>query len=134
MNILQKPLITEKSMKLAAGGLYTFLVDRKARKPEIAKAVEGAFSVKVVTVKTTNFKPETKMQRGRRGYFTIAGFKKALVGLKEGQKIAYFETEEKKKEPEKKEETKEKKSLLKGTKVKIEKVEEKKEIKKEEAK
>lgn len=123
-NVLKKPVISEKSMKLAAGGLYTFLVDKKAAKPEIVKAVQERFSVNVVSVKTANFKAERKMQRGRKGYFTVAGFKKALVSLKNGQKIAYFETEEKK--PEAKEEVKEKKSLLKGTKVKIEKIEDKK--------
>lgn len=124
--VLKKPIITEKSMKLAAGGLYTFLVDRKAIKPDIAKAVEERFSVHVTSVKTANFKSERKLQRGKRGYFTVSGFKKALVGLKNGQKIAYFETEDEKKEPAKEREVKEKKSLLKGTKVKIEKLEKEK--------
>lgn len=129
MNIvLKRPVISEKSMKQAGIGLYTFIVDKKATKPEIAKAVENKFSVDVTSVKTVTFKSETKMQRGRRGYFTVSGFKKAMVNLKNGQKIALFETETPKEEV-KEPEVKEKKSVLKGTKVKIEKADEKKENK-----
>ncbi|MCL5784538.1 MAG: 50S ribosomal protein L23 [Patescibacteria group bacterium] len=118
--ILKKPVITEKSMQMAASGLYTFLINRKARKPEVEKAVKEMFGVEVVAVKTANFKDEKKSQRAKRGYFVIPGFKKTVVELKKGQKIALFETEETAKKEKGKEEVKEKKSLLKGTKVKIE--------------
>lgn len=125
MNILVKrPIISEKSMKLAKMGLYTFLVDKFARKPLIAKNIEEKFDVKVVEVKTANFKDEVKSQRQRRGSFTIPGYKKALVRLKKGQKITLFEAEAKEETPEgegKKETVKEKKSLFRGTKVKVEK-------------
>ncbi|RJP46920.1 MAG: 50S ribosomal protein L23 [Armatimonadetes bacterium] len=121
MNIVvKKALITEKTMKLAKTGCYTFLVDRDARKITIAQAIENKFAVKVVSVRTANFKEVDRMQKNRRGHFSEAAFKKAVVVVKAGQRIALFETDEKKSE-EKKEEIKEKKSLLRGTKVKIEK-------------
>lgn len=127
---MKKPLITEKSMKLAKDGLYTFLVASDARKTEILKEVKDKFGVDVLSVKTVNIKEETKMQRGRRGYFVISGVKKALIQVKKGQKIEVFETaltadsEKAPKEAEsaiaEKKVVKETKSLLKGTKVKIE--------------
>lgn len=121
MNIvIKKPLISEKTMKMAGQGWYTFIVSPEARKPEILKAIEEQFNVKVVAVKTANFKEEKKSQRRVRGFFTIPAYKKAIVTLKKGQKIGLFEVE-KTPEEETKEEVKEKKSLLRGTKVKIEK-------------
>ncbi|MDO8498957.1 MAG: 50S ribosomal protein L23 [bacterium] len=120
--ILRKAIISEKAMKQAGQNLYTFLVSSKARKPEIAKAVKEKFGVEVVAVKTVNFKEGSKMQRTRRKYFSVPGYKKALVALKDGQKIALFEAEAAtEQEVEPKEEVREKKSLLRGTKVKIEK-------------
>lgn len=119
--ILTKPVVSEKSMKMVKSGWYTFLVSKNARKPVIAKAIEDQFGVNVTQIKTATFKDETRMQRGRRGYFKVAGFKKATVSLRDGQKIGLFIPEEVKKEEEVKEEVKEKKSLLKRTKVKIEK-------------
>lgn len=121
--ILQKPIISEKSMKQAKSGWYTFLVNRGARKPVIAKAVEDQFGVNVTAVKTANFKDEVRFQRGKRKHFTISGYKKAIVSLKKGQKIGLFVAEEpaKVETAEGPQEVKEKKSLLKRTKVRIEK-------------
>lgn len=121
--IIKKPLITEKTMQMANAGMYTFLVEKAAKKPMIEKAIENMFGVDVLSIKTVNYKEERKMQRTRRGIFTVSGFKKAIVKLKEGQKIDAFsealkETAVEEGEPEK--EVKEKKSVLKGTKVKIE--------------
>lgn len=118
--VLKKPIISEKSMRLASKGMFTFIVDKNARKPLITHAIENKFGVNVVAIKTVNFKEQLKLQRNRRGYFAIPEFKKAIVQLKSGQKIALFEAE---KEEAPKEEVKEKKSLLKGTKVKIERTE-----------
>lgn len=92
MIILQKPIISEKSMKLAGDGLYTFLVNRSSTKPQIAKAVKEAFKVDIISVKTINVKGEVKMQRRIRKNFTTKAFKKALVQVKKGQIIPIFET------------------------------------------
>lgn len=126
--VLKKPVITEKSMKMAALGLYTFLVNRKARKPQICKAVEKAFGVEVIGVQTISGKSQKKMQRAKRRYFEVAGYKKAVISLKEGQKIALFETETGTKEEESAKIVKVKKSLLKGTRVKVERGSKEKEI------
>lgn len=131
MNIIKKPIISEKSLGEAKTGYYTFLVERAAKKQEIAKAIEDEFEVKVIDINTSNYKDQTKQQRRVRKTYNIAGFKKAVVKLKDGQKIALFEAEtaevETAEEPKK--EPKEKKSLLKGTKVKIERETKKKEEK-----
>jgi|SRR3989344_246914 len=89
--ILRKPIITEKSMKFTADGLYTFMVGKGVTKPQIAKAVGDEFKVDVVSVKTINVKGVTKWQRRVRKSYTSGGFKKAMIQLKKGQKIAMFE-------------------------------------------
>ncbi|MDP3974237.1 MAG: 50S ribosomal protein L23 [Candidatus Daviesbacteria bacterium] len=127
MIILKRPIITEKSMKLAQSGLYAFEVNKWVTKPQVAKEVAQKFGVKVLDVKSINVKGETKQQRRmvRRKYRT-KGYKKVLVQLKKGDKIALFET------PKEEEVTvttaegegvklKEKKDLLGRTKVKVEK-------------
>ncbi|MDO8638098.1 MAG: 50S ribosomal protein L23 [Candidatus Daviesbacteria bacterium] len=121
--ILKRPIITEKSNKLSKEGVFTFLVDKSARKDEIKRAVEEKFDVKVMAVRTANYIAKTKSQRSRKGYFTVAGYKKAMVVLKKGQKIGLFaqEADGAKVTTAETETVKEKKSLLKGTKVKIEK-------------
>lgn len=119
--IIKKALISEKSMKLAKDGFYTFLVEKMARKLAIKKAIEHQFHVKVINISTANFKDQTKQQRRVRSTFVVPGYKKAVVKLKKGQKIGLFEAEAAQVETAEAEtQVKEKKSLLKGTKVKIE--------------
>jgi len=120
MNIIKRPVISEKSLGDAKDGYYTFLVDRSARKQEIAKAIEQKFEVSVVDINTSNYKDLTKSQRRVRSTYVIPGYKKAVVKLKKGQKIALFEAETAEVETAEESTVKEKKSLLKGTKVKIE--------------
>lgn len=121
--ILKKPIVSEKSLGLAKSGWYTFLVNPNATKPVIARVIEEKFGVNVVSIKTITLKGGSRMQRGgKRKYFTIPASKKAVVKLKDGQKIGIFETEAKQTPEEPKElKVKEKKSLLRGTKVRIEK-------------
>lgn len=122
--ILQKPVISEKSTKLAAKNMYTFLVDKNARKPVIAKAVKEMFGVDPVSVKVANFKGENKSQRSKKGRYKVSDSKKAVIRVKKGQSIPLFHAEEVKEEvSESKGLVKEKKSRLKGTKVRIEAVE-----------
>lgn len=92
--ILVRPLITEKMTNLTAEqGKYGFLVNPKANKIEIAKAIEKKFEVHVVDVKTINHPGKTKTQFRRSGRFTgkTPKFKKAIVTLKEGETIELFE-------------------------------------------
>lgn len=129
-NVILKPLISEKSMGLTKGNFYSFLVDRDADKNMIRKVVEEKFDVNVLQVKTINIKGKIKQQRTRKGHFQTSSFRKAVIQLKKGQKIALFESETESTEGSggiESEPVKEKKSLLRGTKVKIEKIGTKKE-------
>ena len=129
ISIIRKPLISEKTIALSKQNFYTFLVDKRARKLQVAQAVREMFNVEVLSVKMMTVKPVSKVQRTRKGYFQIAAVKKAVVTVKKGQKINLFDLETKRDgeatvttaegEPVMTE-IKEKKSLLKGTKVKIE--------------
>lgn len=125
MIILKRPIITEKSMKLAQTGLYTFEVDKEATKPLIAKIVAEKFNVKVLSVKVINVKGRVKSQKKVKKLFQSKGIKKALVQVGKGQKIAIFETPKEEAtvttaegEPIK---IREKKDILGRTKVKVEK-------------
>ncbi|MBI5475842.1 MAG: 50S ribosomal protein L23 [Ignavibacteriales bacterium] len=90
--IIYRPLVTEKVSNLQDKGIYAFEVDSDANKIEIAHAVEKKFKVKVVNVRTMNFKGKSKTQMTRKGRFEgkTSHFKKAIVTLKEGDKIDFF--------------------------------------------
>lgn len=126
MTIILRPLISEKSMWLTKTGFYTFEVDRDATKDQIAKIVASKFKVSVVSVNTINRIGKTKPQRTKKGYFKQPHLKKAIVRVGKGEKIALFEqvspedVEVRTAEAEATQ-VKEKKSLLRGTKVRIEK-------------
>jgi len=88
-DVIIAPIITEKSYRLAnEENKYTFKVHPDANKIEIKNAVEKLFKVKVVKVNTINVKPKKK----RLGKFEgrTAAWKKAIVTLKEGDKIEFF--------------------------------------------
>lgn len=125
MIILKRPIITEKSMKLAASNFYTFEVDKNATKLQIAKIVAEKFNVKVLKVRTINVKGEVKSQRKVRKTYQASGIKKAIVQTDKSSKIALFETPKEEVtvttaegEPIK---LREKKDILGRTKVRIEK-------------
>ncbi|MFA5926847.1 MAG: 50S ribosomal protein L23 [Patescibacteria group bacterium] len=105
-NILKKPLISEKSYGQVENSVFTFIVSKKASKEEIAKECEDLFGVTVLAVNTVSY--IGKVKRSKRGEGKRNDFKKALVRLKPGDKIALFEIEEAKEEKAK--QTKEKKS------------------------
>lgn len=90
--ILYRPIVTEKISNLQEKGVYAFEVDPDANKVEIARAVEKKFKVTVVKVRTLNFKGKKKIHMTRRGRFEgrTSHYKKAIVTLKEGEKIDLF--------------------------------------------
>jgi len=93
-DVLISPLITEKMTNLAADkGKYGFLVNPSANKIEIAKAIEKRFEVHVVSVRTINHPGKIKTQFRKKGRFSgrTAKLKKAIITLKEGEKIELFE-------------------------------------------
>ena len=87
-DIIIKPIITEASMDKLADKMYTFEVAKKATKPEIAKAVEAMFGVKVASVNTINMKKKPKRLGVHFGY--TSEWKKAIVTLTADSKTIEF--------------------------------------------
>jgi large subunit ribosomal protein L23 len=84
-NIILAPIISEKASRLQEGNQAVFKVLGDARKPEIKRAVEKLFNVKVLAVRTLNVKGKAKGFGGRRG--VRSDWKKAYVTLPEGSNI-----------------------------------------------
>ena len=84
-DIIEAPIITEKSSDLAQNNTYVFSVDVRANKTQIKLAIENIFDVKVDKVNTVNVKPKKK----RVGRYTgkTNRVKKAIVKLSEGSSI-----------------------------------------------
>jgi large subunit ribosomal protein L23 len=88
--IIRKPLITEKSTRQKEdSGQYVFEVHRNANKIEIQSAVERLFKVKVLQVRTSNVMGKIK-RLGKR-YGKRPDWKKAVITLREGDRIDFFE-------------------------------------------
>ncbi|MCB0606507.1 MAG: 50S ribosomal protein L23 [Lewinellaceae bacterium] len=91
--ILIRPLITEKAERLTSKvNQYSFVVDKKANKIEIKKAIEAMYGVNVESVNTLvmpakakNRNTRTSVVRGR-----VSSFKKAVVTLAQGEEIDFF--------------------------------------------
>ncbi len=96
MHTIIRPIITEKSIKDAQNGRYTFEVAKDAEKPAIRQSVHDTFSVDVLEVHTSIVKGGRKKVGKRKREVTIGAWKKATVRLKEGQKINLFDIGEKK--------------------------------------
>ena len=84
-DVILSPVITEKSTRLSESNQVIFRVSRDATKPQIAKAVEDLFKVKVKAVNTLCTKGKVKAFRGRR--FRKSDVRKAIVTLAEGYQI-----------------------------------------------
>ena len=87
--IIRRPVVTERGTGLREENKYLFEVDRRANKVEIKQAVEVLFNVKVAAVNTVSMKGKPK----RLGRFVgrTSNWKKAIVTLKEGHSIEFFE-------------------------------------------
>ena len=93
MNIIIKPVITEKMTDLGEKlNRYGFIVDKKANKIQIKKAVEDFYGVDVLAVNTMNYSGKEKSRFTKSG--VIAGrtsaYKKAIVTLAEGETIDFY--------------------------------------------
>ncbi len=87
--VLRRPLITEKNTALQEKSKYVFEVALDSNKPMIKEAVEKAFKVTVMQVNVLNVRGKKKRFGGR--VITTSPWKKAIVTLKEGDKIQFFE-------------------------------------------
>lgn len=84
-DVILSPVITEKSTRLSEANQVIFRVARDATKPQIAKAVEELFKVKVKAVNTLRTQGKLKAFRGRR--YRKSDVRKAIVTLAEGYQI-----------------------------------------------
>ena len=87
LTLIHSPYITEKASSLGIMNQVIFKVDISASKPEIKKAVEDLFDVKVDNVTTSTQKGKSK--RNRFGIYKRSDYKKAFVSLKEGSEIQF---------------------------------------------
>lgn len=93
MSVLKKPIVTEKlNLLQERRGQYGFIVDRKATKPEIKKAIEEYYEVEVVKLNTMITSRKTRKNR-KTGQISgkTNSVKKAIFSIKEGQSIDFFE-------------------------------------------
>ena len=93
MSIIIKPIITEKITK--EGEIFNrfgFVVDKKANKVQIKKAVEAAYGISVVTVNTMNYRADRTTKYTKSGLISgkTSAYKKAIVQVKEGETIDFY--------------------------------------------
>lgn len=93
MIIIKKPVITEKMTAISEKlNRYAFIVDKRANKLQIKKAVEELYGVKIEAVNTMNYNGKLKSRYTKSGVVSgrTNAFKKAIVTLAEGETIDFF--------------------------------------------
>ena len=93
MSIIIKPVITEKAnLNSELRNCFSFLVNTKANKVEIKKAVEAAYGVSVDKVRTINVRPDRRTKYTKTGiqHGKTNATKKAIVQLAEGETIDLY--------------------------------------------
>lgn len=92
MEVLIKPLVTEKVTALNDKGVYGFIVEKKANKVEIKKAVEKAYNVNVESVNTLITPSKKKTRYTKKTFLSgrTSSIKKAFVTLAKGEVIDFY--------------------------------------------
>jgi large subunit ribosomal protein L23 len=93
MNILIKPIVTEKANTQSEDlNRYGFVVDKRANKLQIKKAIEALYDVTVASVNTMHYPGKRKMRYTRTGMISgkTISFKKAIITLAEGDSIDFY--------------------------------------------
>ena len=85
LNIIQKPILTEKSTNLNQYNKYSFIVDQNSNSIQIKRAIENIFKVKVIKINTSIIRGKLKSYKGKMGY--KKNYKKAIITLAEGNTI-----------------------------------------------
>lgn len=95
MSVLKKPLITEKMTAATdKNGSIGFIVDRNATKEQIKSEIEKLYGVEIASINTMVVAPKSKSKYSKTAGFTKGRtviYKKAIITLKEGKKIDFFE-------------------------------------------
>jgi len=93
MEVLKKPLLTEKVAQLTEKlNRFVFKVDHRANKIQIKSAVEEMYGVNVLAVNTMKYTGKLKTRSTKAGIVSgrIATYKKAIVTLKDGETIDFY--------------------------------------------
>lgn len=86
-SIIKYPVVTEKATALEGQNKYVFAVDKRARKTQIKMAIESIYKVTVLSVAIIRMPSKKRRYRfGQEGY--TSSYKKAIITVKEGEKIA----------------------------------------------
>jgi large subunit ribosomal protein L23 len=88
-DVILRPIVSEKSYSMIEHNRYTFEVAKGASKPQIAHAIEEIFRVTVTGVNTMNVSGKPRRERYAKGL--SRSWKKAIVSLKDGDSIEFFE-------------------------------------------
>jgi len=91
VEILRRPVVSEKSYALMDDGVYIFVIAPDATKVEVRRAVEQAFGVRVTKVNTLKRKGKVRRNRKSNTVGTRPSTKRAIVTLHEGDRIDLFE-------------------------------------------
>lgn len=83
--VLQNPHITEKATNLVANNQYVFKVKKNTNKTEVKKVIESLYNVNVLEVNIINI--HRRKRRLGRTMGHVPGYKKAIIKIREGQKI-----------------------------------------------
>ncbi|MDH5381134.1 MAG: 50S ribosomal protein L23 [Cyclobacteriaceae bacterium] len=92
MDILIRPLVTEKASAGNEKGKYGFVVNQKANKVEIKKAVEKMYGVNVESVNTMNYLGKLKKRYTKARVLSgrMTSYKKAVITVAEGEIIDFY--------------------------------------------
>jgi len=93
MSVLIKPVVTEKMTELGEKrNQFGFVVDKRANKIQIKKAIEEMYDVSVVNINTMRYGGKAKSRFTRTGVVQgkVAAYKKAVVTLAEGDQIDFY--------------------------------------------
>jgi len=86
-SVIIRPHVTEKSGLLSQSGVYTFQISKNATKSSVAKAMAALYNVTPVRVAMINLPSKRVFVRGKRGI--VSGIRKAMITVKEGEKIDF---------------------------------------------
>jgi large subunit ribosomal protein L23 len=93
MSIIIRPIVTEKVTKESEVlNRFGFVVDKKANKVEIKKAIEATYGVTIVSVNTMNVRPDRSTKYTKSGLISgkTNAYKKAIVQVQEGETIDFY--------------------------------------------
>jgi large subunit ribosomal protein L23 len=93
MSIILKPIITEKMTQMGEKlNRYGFMVDKKANKLQIKKAIKEVYGVDVVDINTMLVTGKSKTRYSKTGFITgrSSSYKKAIITLAQGETIDFY--------------------------------------------